>query len=107
MGKKDARVDAYIAKSADFAKPILKHLRSAVHSAYPRIEEQVKWGMPFFAYKGPVAHMAAFKRHCAFGFWKQRLVLAGEDPSGGRAKAMGQFGRITSVKELPAKNVIK
>ena len=27
MAKKDPRIDAYIAKSAEFAKPILKHLR--------------------------------------------------------------------------------
>jgi hypothetical protein len=28
MGKKDPRVDAYIAKAADFAKPILEEIRA-------------------------------------------------------------------------------
>jgi len=33
----DPRVDAYIAKANDFAKPILKEIRAAVHSGHPRI----------------------------------------------------------------------
>jgi hypothetical protein len=49
MGKKDPRVDAYIDGSADFAKPILKHIRKLVHSACPSVEESMKWQMPFFS----------------------------------------------------------
>ena len=71
MGQFDDRIDAYIAKSADFAKPILNHIREVVHRASPLINETVKWGMPFFDYKGPICMMAAFKQHCAFGFWKE------------------------------------
>ncbi|MBI1804045.1 MAG: DUF1801 domain-containing protein [Ignavibacteriae bacterium] len=69
MGKKDRRVDAYIARSADFAKPILKHLRELVHHGCPESEETIKWGFPSFDYKGPFCSMAAFKQHCVFGFW--------------------------------------
>jgi len=96
MGKKDPRVDAYIAKSADFAKPILRHLRKLVHQADPDIEEMLKWGMPSFVHAGIVCNMAAFKQHCAFGFWKSKLVLAGKDG------AMGSFGRVKSPKDLPS-----
>ncbi|HEX7966359.1 MAG TPA: YdeI/OmpD-associated family protein [Gammaproteobacteria bacterium] len=96
MGKKDPRVDAYIAKSADFAKPILRHLRKLMHQADPDIEETLKWGMPSFVHAGIVCNMAAFKRHCAFGFWKSKLVLDGKDG------AMGSFGRVTSLKDLPS-----
>ena len=99
MGKLDPRVDTYIAKSADFARPILEHLRKSVHAACPAAEEAIKWGMPFFMYGGkPLANMAAFKAHCAFGFWRSdtgEAFKAGE--------AMGQFGRLASVKDLPAK----
>src|SRR3954471_7892188 len=101
MGTRDPRVDAYIAKSADFAKPILTHLREIVHAACPEVEESLKWSMPFFSYHGPLMNMSAFKEHAAFGFWKGALVLgrgSGEDE-----RAMGQFGRITSVKDLPPK----
>jgi uncharacterized protein YdeI (YjbR/CyaY-like superfamily) len=35
MGKKDPRVDAYIARSADLAKPIVMRLRTLVHTACP------------------------------------------------------------------------
>lgn len=96
MGKKDPRVDAYIAKSADFAQPILKHLRKLVHQAEPHIEETVKWGMPSFGHAGIVCQMAAFKRHCAFGFWKSQLILEARD------EGMGSFGKLTSLKDLPS-----
>lgn len=100
MGKKDPRVDAYIAKSADFAQPILKHIRKLVHRADPDIEETVKWGMPSFNRAGIVCGMAAFKQHCAFGFWKGKLIL---DAHGRRVDdAMGNFGRIISLKDLPS-----
>jgi uncharacterized protein YdeI (YjbR/CyaY-like superfamily) len=97
----DPRIDAYIAKSGDFAKPILTRIRETVHAACPEVEESLKWSMPFFSYHGPLMNMSAFKEHAAFGFWKGALVLgrsAGDDE-----RAMGQFGRITSVKDLPPK----
>ena len=85
MGKTDPRVDQYIAKSADFAKPILTHIRKVVHAACPDVEETMKWSSPHFDYKGMMCGMAAFKGHCAFGFWKSSLVLdepAGDDEHG-------------------------
>ena len=100
MGAKDPRVDAYIAKSADFAKPILQHLRTVVHEACPECVEEMKWSFPHFTYKGMLASMASFKQHCAFGFWKASLVM--EDDAR-NADAMGQLGRITSLADLPPK----
>ncbi len=44
----DPRVDAYIARSAAFAQPVLLHLRATVHAACPGVQETIKWGMPFF-----------------------------------------------------------
>src|SRR5690349_21066020 len=102
MRTRDPRVDAYIDKAADFAKPILRHLRETVHRACPDCEETLKWGHPSFTYKGLMCSMAAFTQHCTFGFWKGSLVL-------GRGKdgdAMGQFGRISSLKDLPPARVI-
>ena len=104
MGTRDPRIDAYIAKSADFAKPILSHLREVVHSACPDVEETMKWSTPHFMYQGMMAGMAAFKEHCAFGFWKGSLVLG--PPSVSADKAAGQFGRITKIADLPPKKVI-
>ena len=100
----DPRIDAYIDRSADFARPILTHLREVVHGACPEVEETVKWGMPHFQYRGMLCAMASFKAHCTFGFWKGRLIV---DRGGESAEqAMGQFGRITSVAELPPKRVL-
>ena len=100
MGKRDPRVDAYIAKSAEFAKPILQHLREVVHGACPEAEETVKWGMPHFLHEGILCHMAAFKAHCAFGFYKSALLF---DDTPKQKEAMGDMGRITSVADLPPK----
>jgi len=103
MGQYDERIDAYIAKSADFAKPVLIHIREVVHRASPLINETVKWGMPFFDYKGPVCMMAAFKQHLGFGFWKASRL---NDPKGllqgsDEEASAGSFGRIVTLDDLP------
>ena len=103
MGNRDARVDAYIANAATFARPILLQLRDAVHAGCPAVEEGIKWSFPDFMYKGMLCSMASFKQHAAFGFWKASLVL------GGGAKdvdAMGHFGRLTTVEDLPSKKTL-
>ena len=106
MEQYDPRVDAYIEKAAPFAQPILKHLRQLVHSVSPLLTETMKWGFPFFDYKGSVCQMAAFKEHIGFGFWKQRLL---DDPNkfiqmeDGTA---GSFGKIASLNELPPDEIL-
>jgi uncharacterized protein YdeI (YjbR/CyaY-like superfamily) len=100
MGKKDHRIDAYIAQSADFAKPILQYIRRLVHAGCPEVEETMKWSMPHFLHKGMLCNMAAFKQHCSFGFWKGELIL-GRRPGGLRDEGMGHFGRISATTDLP------
>lgn len=103
MGVRDPRVDAYIAKSGDFAKPILTHLRSVVHEGCPDVTETIKWGAPFFDYHGILCMMAAFKQHCSFGFWKGSLVVGKNVKD---ADSAGQFGRLEKVADLPPKKVL-
>jgi uncharacterized protein YdeI (YjbR/CyaY-like superfamily) len=95
----DARVDAYIARAKPFARPILNHIRSVVHAACPGAAETIKWGFPHFDYKGPLCGMAAFKEHATFGFWKAKLLT--EHLPKVDEKAMGQFGCLKSVSDLP------
>jgi uncharacterized protein YdeI (YjbR/CyaY-like superfamily) len=104
MAKKDPRLDAYIAKSAAFAQPILKHLRKVVHAGCPEVEETMKWSMPHFDYKGVMCGMAAFKQHCAFGFWKESLVFDGAKAV--EKTAMGSFGCIKSLADLPGEKTL-
>ena len=104
MGTRDPRIDAYIAKSEPFAQPILTYLRAVVHEACPSVQETIKWSAPHFDYHGMMCGMAAFKAHCAFGFWKASLVLG--DKNGKAEEAMGHFGRITSVGDLPPKKTL-
>lgn len=100
MGKKDVRVDTYIDQSADFAKPILKHVRAIVHEACPACEETLKWRHPHFMYKGMLAGVASFKEHCTLNFWKGSLVV---DAAARSEKAWGQLGRLTAIADLPPK----
>ena len=104
VARKDPRIDAFIAAAAPFARPILKHLRKIVHAGCPEVEETIKWGMPHFDYKGMLCGMAAFKAHCVFGFWKASLIFPG-DPKKEEA-AMGQFGCIKSLDDLPSDKVL-
>jgi uncharacterized protein YdeI (YjbR/CyaY-like superfamily) len=99
----DPRVDAFIERAAPFAQPILEHLRKLMHQACPHATETIKWGMPFFEQQGVIlAHLAAFKHHCALGFWgpEMKKVLAKDGLQGGNA--MGAFGRITKLQDLPS-----
>ena len=98
MGTKDPRVDAYIEAAAPFAQPLLKAMRGALDGGAPRLQETIKWGMPFFLHGGRImAYMAAFKQHCALGFWHGREAAErGKD-----GLAMGQFGRLQQRADLP------
>src|SRR4029450_11279039 len=95
---RDPRVDAYIARAQPFAQPILEHVRERVHAVVPEAEETTKWSMPAFTLRGKILlTLAAFKAHAALNFWRGQ-ELRGEQAN---ADAMGQFGRLTSVKDLP------
>lgn len=103
MPTTDPRIDAYIGKQADFARPILEHVRAVVHEACPDVEETMKWSMPTFMYGGAIlAGMAAFKQHASFGYWKHALVVGEGEPRDG----MGSYGKLASVKELPPKKTL-
>lgn len=105
---KDERIDVYIEKSAEFAQPILNHLRAIIHKAVPDVHETMKWSFPHFEYKKSIlCSMASFKQHCSFGFWLGSLmndtdnILKSVGESG-----MGQFGKITKIEDLPSEEII-
>lgn len=102
MGKKDKRIDDYIKKSQPFAQPILRHFRDLVHQACPDVIETIKWTMPYFDHHGLMCHMAAFKQHCAISFRKAALMKNQSLVAKAKTEeAMGHFGKITSLKDLP------
>lgn len=101
MATKDPRVDAYIEEAAEFARPILRHLRKLIHKGCPEATETIKWGCPFFDYRGLLCGFAAFKAHCSLFFWRD-IDVSGYLPKTNTAGAgMGQFGKITTRAELP------
>lgn len=93
----DPRIDAFIAKAAPFAQPILTHFRALVHRAEPAAVETIKWGMPHFTLDGKIlAGMAAFKAHAA-------LIVEGAGERHGMERGgMGHYGKIHSLAEMPA-----
>lgn len=104
----DQKVDLYIEKSQDFAKPILNHLRELIHKSCPEIQEKIKWNFPCFDYKNSIlCSMASFKQHCAFGFWLSEKM---DDPEGifiqKEETAMGQLGRIKTLEDLPSDEIL-
>ncbi len=107
MATSDRRIDAYISRSQEFARPILKHLRSVVHKAIPNIEETIKWGFPhFMAHGAIVCSMASFTQHCGFVFWKGAQLPDPYKIFGRGEKAMGQLGKIRSVRDLPNAKIL-
>ena len=95
---REPRIDAYIAKAQPFARPILAHVRERVHAVLPDVEEAVKWSMPAYTLGGKIVLItAAFKAHMALNFWRGQ-ELRGQEAN---ADAMGQFGKIASLDELP------
>jgi len=109
MGTRDLRVDKYIAKAPDFARPVLAHLRDLVHATCPDVAETIKWGFPNFLYEdGILCSMAAFKNHCSFGFWKAALMDDTDQILTVAARAgMGHMGKIAALADLPKDAVLK
>ena len=106
MGKKDNRVDQYIAKAQPFARPILEHAREIIHKTCPDVIEVMKWSCPHFDYKGEIlCAIAAFKEHAAIRMWKAPLL---EDPKGLLKEdgSAGNFGKIHSVADMPSDKVL-
>jgi uncharacterized protein YdeI (YjbR/CyaY-like superfamily) len=94
----DPRIDAYIAKAAPFARPIMEKIRERVGAAAPEAVETMKWSAPCFTVDGKILLvMAAFKAHAALNFWRGQEI--GGDAQ--KAGAMGQFGKLTSTNDLP------
>jgi len=96
---RDPRIDTYLAKAQPFARPILDHIRKRVHAVVPDVEETLKWSMPSYTRGGAILLItAAFKAHIAINFWRGQ-DLRGDAAS---ADAMGQFGKIKSLADLPS-----
>ena len=96
---RDPRIDDYIAKAAPFARPILEHVRERVQAVVPEADETMKWSAPGFTLNGKILlMMAAFKQHAALNFWRGQEIGDGSPKAG----AMGQFGRLTTVSDLPS-----
>jgi uncharacterized protein YdeI (YjbR/CyaY-like superfamily) len=99
MSKRDPRVDAYIVKAADFARPILRRVRKLVHAACPDVTEAIKWGAPFYEHKGILLATPAFKQHCALIFWKGKLIF-------NQADQRKKLRHLTSSANLPGDKIL-
>lgn len=99
MASSDPRFDRHLQDAPEFARPLLHELRARVHAICPDVVESVKWRMPAFEFHGLLAGMAAFRAHCTFGFWKDRLLRS----DAALAPLLDRLGRMTSVRDLPSK----
>jgi uncharacterized protein YdeI (YjbR/CyaY-like superfamily) len=99
----NSAVDAYIANSEDFAKPILEHWRRLIHENCPDAEETVKWSLPHFEYNGDnMCVMASYKNHCSFTFLKDQLMTDARLKANKDLKPIQRFlGKISKTSDLP------
>lgn len=109
METRSPKIDAYIEKSQDFAKPVLEYIRETVHEFCPDAEETMKWSFPHFMYQGKIlCAMASFKQHCTFGFWLEKEMKTMHEITRNIEKnSMFSLGKITKIEDLPPKNQLK
>lgn len=109
MEKHSVKVDEYIEKSPDFAKPILDYLREIIHEACPDAEEAIKWKFPTFMYKGKIlCSITAFKQYCSLGFWlHQEMKTLQEIETNTEKSSMFSLGKITRLEDLPSQPQLK
>lgn len=109
MEKHSVKVDEYIEKSPDFAKPILDYLREIIHEACPDAEEAIKWKFPTFMYKGKIlCSITAFKQYCSLGFWlHQEMKTLQEIEINTEKSSMFSLGKITCLEDLPSQSQLK
>jgi uncharacterized protein YdeI (YjbR/CyaY-like superfamily) len=106
MSTRDPRVDAYIAKRAPFAQPILRELRAIIHEAHPDITEDIKWGAPAFMHKGIVCIIAGFKSYVGVNFWKGALIVPAKARRATDDKGMQRMETMTSLDDMPPRKTI-
>ena len=108
MADDSKRVDEYIKNAPDFARPIMEKIRKAFHKGCPECEEAIKWGCPYFMYKGMLGGMASFKGHVSMGFWRSKEM---DDPeklfdTGTGAKASMCNAHFHNLKEVPTQKIL-
>jgi len=103
MMNRNSDVDAYIANSEDFAKPILEHWRRLIHENCPYAEEVIKWSLPHFDYKDDnMCVMASYKNHCSFTFLKAELMTDPRLKASKDLKPIQRFlGKVSKIGDLP------
>lgn len=109
MEKHNPKVDEYIEKSQDFAKPILNYLRETVHEFCPDAEEAIKWKFPTFMYKGKIlCSITSFKQYCSMGFWLHgEMKTINTLETNAEKSNMFSLGKIKAPKDLPSKIQLK
>jgi uncharacterized protein YdeI (YjbR/CyaY-like superfamily) len=102
--RRNLKVDAYVENTADFARPILTHLRTLIHDNCPEVVEAIKWGIPHFDYKGEMMCIfAAHSKHCSFTFWKGSIMSDPRLKENSNLPAAKRFlGKLTSLADLPS-----
>src|SRR6185312_13436327 len=94
-GRRDPRVDDYIARLPDWQQAICRRVRDLVHEADPEIEETIKRTVqPYFVLHGNVAALLATKDHVNVFLYDPiapdpaGIVTAGHDNKTGRQIAI-------------------
>jgi len=94
---KDQKVDEYIAKQKSPQKEICVKLRKIIFMTYPKIEEEMKWGVP--SYDDGKYYFVALKDHVNLGFSIQGL-------SKDQIELFDSGGKTTKVIEIKTESEV-
>ena len=97
------KVDEYIDKQKSPQKEICQELRRLIIKTFPKIEEEMKWGVP--AYGNGKYYIVALKDHVNLGFSSKGLTkedIALFDGGGNTTKHI----EIASLKDIDKKRIV-
>jgi hypothetical protein len=99
----DKKVQEYIDKQKSPQKEICQELRRLIIKTFPKIEEEMKWGVP--AYGNGKYYIVALKDHVNLGFSSKGLTkedIALFDGGGNTTKHI----EIASLKDIDKKRIV-
>ncbi|MBN2127362.1 MAG: DUF1801 domain-containing protein [Candidatus Diapherotrites archaeon] len=98
----NSEIQKYFEKQKSLQKEILIKLRKIIFKTYPKIKEEMKWGVPSFD-EGKY-YLVALKDSVNIGFSVKGLNKKEMDLFEGTGKTMRNL-KISSVKEIDEKRI--
>lgn len=101
--KTDPQIKAYIENLPTDQRRIVQTLRQIVKEALPKVQEEFKWGMPWYS---PVCYIMRSKNHVSLGFAYGALVQDKKLRVEGTGKVMRHI-KIKGFDEIEPPHLVR